>query len=697
MMHLDEPKLLAELETRAYLARHEVPLVPATLVRDPDELDAAVQMHGPEVVLKAAAGWLLHKTDLGLVRVGVTAQNAAAAYDELVQAATGHGAIDGVLVAPRLHGVELLVGVRRDAALGPFIVVGTGGALVEILRDVVVAPAPVDATRARALIGAIRGAALLTGHRGSAPVDVGGLAELIARVSRLAAEDARLLELDLNPVIVSERGPAVVDARASLVEPRSIPERLRQRDLNQLFEPANIAVVGASTDPSKLGARIVRYLVERGFEGRVVPVHRTAEQIHGQDAVPSILQAGRIDLACIVVPPASVGDVLTDCGKAGINNAIVHTSGFAEAADAAAQDRLTTTAARAGVNVCGPNSLGIISPHARVYASFAGTLESSNILPGRIGFASQSGALASSLLSRSVDGGVGFSRWISSGNEADLDLADYVAYLADDDETSVVALFIEQIRDGDAFRSSVRRALEAGKPVIAYKSGRSDVGRRVTQSHTGALAGDDRLYQAFLADIGAVRVASLRDLLDAARVMVATPLPRGRRLGVITMSGGASSVIADTAAELGLDLPEPDGTTAKCLADLLPPAATPDNPLDVTAAAMVEPRLLTSVVRCLLEASFVDMVLVQLTTNADPVADLMARELVDLHRGAMKPLIVSRLGSASLAPAAMETYRSSSVPVLTWPEDATRAAWALAAAGEIMAGVFPHNELDGLS
>lgn len=338
------------------------------------------------------------------------------------------------------------------------------------------------------------------------------------------------------------------------------------------------------------------------------------------------------------------------------------------------------------MNVCGPNSLGVISPGRRTFTSFAGALESSRILPGRIGFVSQSGALASSLLSRSVDDGVGLSRWVSSGNEADLDLADFVHFLAADTETDVIALFVEQIRDGAAFREAVREAIAADKPVIAFKSGRSEAGRRITRSHTGALAGDDRLYSAFLRDAGVVRVSSLRELLDAARVIAASPRPHGRRLGVVTMSGGASSVIADAAAELALPLPSLDTSSVEALIHLLPGAATVSNPLDVTAAAMVDAHILTSATETMLGATSIDLVLVQLTTNADPVAAEMAEELVRLHRSANKPLLVSRLGSASLAPHAVEVYRSAGIPLLTWPEDAVRAAWALAASGEVMAG-----------
>lgn len=695
MTHLDEPEPLVELAARKYLAAHGVPLVPATLVRERGELDAAVREHGDDLVLKVAAPWLLHKSDLGLVRVGVGAEAAPASYDELTSAAAGHGPIDGVLVSPRLVGVEMIVGVRRDPALGAFVLVGAGGTLAEVLDDVAVAAAPLDPIEALEMVRGLRAAALLDGRRGAAAVDIEALARLVASLARIAAADPRLVELDLNPVIVGRDGAVAADARAVLATGARGQSRRRDRDLRRLFDPESIAVIGASTDPNKLGARVVRYLVERGFQGRVVPIHRSATEIHGCAAAPSIADAGGVDLACIVVPRDAVVPALEECVAAGIRHAIVHTSGFAEAGPdgAAAQARLAAMAERTGIDVCGPNSLGIISPGRRIFASFAGALEASTIQPGGIGFVSQSGAIASSLLSRSVDDGVGFSRWVSSGNEADLDLADFVGFLATDPETAVIALFIEQIRDGDAFRAAVGRAIAAGKPVLAFKSGRSETGRQVTYSHTGALAGDDRLYSAFLLDAGVVRVASLRDLLDAARVLVATRPARGRRLGAVTMSGGASSVVADVAAELGLALPAPHGPAADALGRLLPTAATLTNPLDVTAAAMVDPGLLTSVARQMLEAPFVDMVLVQLTTNADPVAAEMARALVEMHEAAAKPLIISRLGSPSLAPRAMEVYRSASVPVLTWPEDATRAAWALARVGEIMAGVAAHQEV----
>lgn len=688
MTQLGESGVLTEMAARDYLAAHDIPLVLATLTRDRGELEAAVRAYGDDLVLKVVAPWLLHKSDLGLVRVGVSAEAAPACFEELLAIASGHGEVDGILVAPRIDGAEMIVGIRRDDALGPFVLVGAGGVLVEVLDDVAVARSPVDVDQARALVRGLRASALLDGRRGRAALDLDALATLVSAVSQLAANDVRLVEADLNPVIVGERGATVVDARAVFQpEAKRRPPRT-PRDLSAIFDPASIAVIGASSDPNKLGARVVRYLLGHGFPGRVVPVHPSADQIQGLPAVPSIGDAGGVDLACIVVPPDGVVPALEMCAAADVRHAIVHTSGFAEAGPdgSAEQARLRSVVRTVGMNVCGPNSLGVISPGRRTFTSFAGALESSRILSGTIGFVSQSGALASSLLSRSVDDGVGLSRWVSSGNEADLDLADFVHFLAADPDTDVIALFVEQIRDGDAFRAAVGQAIVAGKPVIAFKSGRSETGRRIARSHTGALAGDDRLYSAFLRDAGVIRVSSLRELLDAARVIAASPRPHGRRLGVVTMSGGASSVIADAAAELDLQLPPPDALSAEALRQLLPPAATVSNPLDVTAAAMVNPRILTSATKVMMDAASVDLVLVQLTTNADPVAADMAAELVRVYRSAKKPLLVSRLGSASLAPRAVEIYRSAGVPLLTWPEDAARAAWALATAGEIMAG-----------
>ncbi len=685
---------LAEVAARDYLAARGVALVPATLVRDHDELEKAVREHGDDLILKVAAPWLIHKSDLGLVRA-VRDTAARSCFDELVEASADHGSIDGVLVSPRVAGVEFIVGARRDAALGPFILVGAGGILVEVLDDVAVAPAPIDHAGALDLVALLRASALLEGRRGAPTRDIDGLARLVTMVSQLAASDPDLIELDLNPVIVGDRHAVAVDARAVVSREVQRSHPRRARDLRRLFDPGSIAVVGASTDPNKLGARVVRYLVERGFPGRVVPIHRTAAEIHACPTVGSIADAGQIDVASIVVPPTAVVSALEECAAAGIPHAIVHTSGFAESGrdGALAQERVVATAERGRLDVLGPNSLGIISPATRTFTSFAGALESSRILPGRIGFVSQSGAIASALLSRSADDGIGFSRWVSSGNEADLDLADVVEFLASDPETAVIAMFVEQIRDGDAFRGAVREALHAGKPVLAFKSGRSEAGRQITRSHTGALAGDDRLYSAFFTDAGVVRVTSIRDLLDAARVLATSPSAKGRRLGAITMSGGASSVIADVAIELGMSLPQPDVALAERLAEFLPHAATVANPLDVTAAAMVDSRILTSAAERMMETPLVDIVLVQLTTNADPMAADMARALIDLRRSASKPLIVSRLGSPELAPRAMAMYRAASVPVLTWPDDAARVAWAVARAGEIVSGVSAQQEV----
>lgn len=696
MSHLGESELFVELAAREYLAPHGVPLVPSVLVRDRAGLDDAIRAFGPVLVLKVAAPWLVHKSDLGLVRVDVRQEVAAAAFDELVEAGGRHGQIDGILVAPRLEGVEMIVGMRRDPTLGPFVVVGAGGVLVEVLGDHAIAPIPVDAAGAMDLIRSLRAVSMLDGRRGARVLDMDALSHVVAAVSALAEGDPRLAEVDLNPVIVGERGAVAVDARVVRNRETTAPATARrERDLHPMVDPRSIAVVGASTDANKLGARIVRYLVRHGFTGRVVPIHPTALEIGGRSAVPSVADTAQIDLACIVVPPAHVESALEDCAGAGIKNAIIHTAGFAEAGPdgADAQRRIVEVARSTGINVCGPNSLGIISPGQAVFSSFAGALESASVQSGRIGFVSQSGAIASSLLSRSVEDGVGFSRWISSGNEADLDLADYVSFLASDPETALIALFVEQIRDGQAFRAAVGEALRAGKPVLAYKAGRSAIGRRATQSHTGALAGDDELYESFLRAAGVVRVSSLRDLLDAARVIVSVPPARGRRLGVLTMSGGASSVIADIATAHGLALPQPDARTARALASLLPAAATVANPLDVTAAAMVDARILTSAVARLAEGDFVDIVLVQLTTNADPVAAEMATALVQICRSAGKPVVISRLGSAALAPRAMEIYRAASVPVLTWPEDATRVAWAVAAAAEAVANVSSQQEV----
>jgi acyl-CoA synthetase (NDP forming) len=656
---------------------------------DPAEVAVAAERIGGPVVVKALTPVLLHKSEHGLVRPGCgDAEQARAAAEELVAsvASAAPGAPYVLSVQRQLSGVELAVGVHRDR-LGAIVLVSAGGTLIELLDDNAVALAPVSREEASELVGRLRSAPLLDGYRGAEPADRAALERLVHDVAAIAAAIPEIVELDLNPVFVGPGGAAVADARVVLAEPDE-PERSRPVDaatMARLLDPSAIAVIGASADASKIGGRTLRYLRENGFAGRLVGINARGAEIDGVETHRSIADAsGQIDLACIAVPAPAVPGVVAECAAAAVPFAVVLSAGFAEAGPGGAElQARTLEAAGDVVRLIGPNTNGIASPPSGVYATFGMALER-DVPAGRIAFISQSGAIASSLMSRAREFGVGFSRWIAVGNEADLDVADFLSALADDSTTDVACIFLEAVRRPLAFAAACERMAAAGKPVVALKAGRSDAGAAAALSHTGAMTGSDRAYQAYLRRCGVVVVDELPSLLTAAEALSSIGTLAGRRAVVVSMSGGACSLLADACEAAAIEVPELSDETRRRLREVVPEFGGVRNPIDVTAVGIGSPELVRRTLEVLRTADEADVILLQLSTNADPGAEHIARDVIALREQPGVPLLVGRLGSPALAPRAVAAYQEAGVHVLTWPGQLVEAARACIESGDLL-------------
>jgi len=355
------------------------------------------------------------------------------------------------------------------------------------------------------------------------------------------------------------------------------PERLRE-----LFHPASVALVGAS-DTSGWGRNVYESLRTGGFEGRFVPVHPGHPTVFGIPTVPSLRDLGEpVDLAFVLVPTLSVEAVVEDAAAAGIRNLVVLAAGFGEQGDDGRrlQRRVVERATGHGITLLGPNGLGFINAPAR--AAPYGLSISPPLIAGPVSLVLQSGALASAMLAFARGHAIGINLLVSMGNEAMVTTADVIEYLIGDPATRVIALFLEEIRESAHFVALARRALEAGKPVVAVKVGRSVAGRRAALAHTGAVAGDDAVVDAALRQVGVIRARSLEELLVTAGLLATAPPLRGRRMGVVSASGGACDIIADRAQEEGLELPDFAPATVEELAEVLPPFTRAQNPVDVT-------------------------------------------------------------------------------------------------------------------
>lgn len=384
--------------------------------------------------------------------------------------------------------------------------------------------------------------------------------------------------------------------------------------LSAVFRPRAIAVVGASDDPVKIGGRPLAFLLRHGYAGRVFPVNPSRATVQGLPAFPSVAAIPEdVDLAIVVVPAERVEESLEAAAAKGITAAIVFSSGFAEVSDAgrAAQTRLRELAERTGLRIIGPNCQGFAHLPSRLVATFASPFLKPGLATGPIAMVSQSGAMAGMIYEMARAAGLGLNYWVSTGNEADVQAAEILGEVVEDPETRVACCYLEDVKDAVRFREALARAHRAGVPVFVLKSGRTAVGRRAASSHTGALAGEDAVYDAVFADWGAIRCADPAELLALPQAFLRYR-DAGRRVAILSNSGGLGVLSVDLCVDLGLVPAEFTTETTASLRAALPDFAAAANPVDLTAQMLTDPAMLTHVLPALEADPGVDAIVFQI-------------------------------------------------------------------------------------
>jgi acetate---CoA ligase (ADP-forming) len=405
--------------------------------------------------------------------------------------------------------------------------------------------------------------------------------------------------------------------------------------LDPLFRPRSVAIIGASSDPNRIGGRPVRFS-KYAFKGAIVPINPNQKEIQGLTAYASIKDApGEIDQAIIAVPAKAAMQAADDCIARGVKAIVMFSSGFAEigAEGRAMQIELARRCAAGGVKLLGPNSLGMLNVEAGLYSTFSGYFDPVWPRSGPVGIISQSGAFGTYFLALAAERGLGFSHFVATGNEADIDVAECVEWLAGDPATGVIMIYLEGCRDGARLRAALGRAAANRKPVVAMKVGVSEQGVAAIASHTGSLAGSDAVFDAVFAENNVHRARSLDELVDVAYACSGGVFPPSKRLGVVTLSGGVGIQMADAATECGLELPRmPDATQQKVLA--LVPFAAPVNPVDTTAQVVNDWSMFTTILGIVAEEGGVDSV-VSFLAHMGTTPGLMDRlkpEFLDVRR-----------------------------------------------------------------
>jgi acetyltransferase len=448
--------------------------------------------------------------------------------------------------------------------------------------------------------------------------------------------------------------------------------------LESIFRPNSVAVIGASNRVGTVGHDLFRNILLSGYSGTLYPVNPKAASIAGVHAYTKVGEIpDEIDLALILVPAATVPQVLEECGQKGARGAVIVTAGFKEvgAEGAALERRAVEIARQYGIALVGPNCLGVINTDADIMlnASFARCMPKH----GNIAFLSQSGALCAGILDYARGRDIGFSKFISVGNKADVTEIDLLRYLAKDDSTDVILMYLETLVDGRAFIELAREItgeLAHRKPILAIKSGRTTQGAAAARSHTGALAGSDAVYDAIFAQAGILRVDTVEELFDFAVGFSRQPLPKGNRFAIVTNAGGPGIMATDAAIRHGLELAKLRPETLESLKAKLPPTANFSNPVDVIGDATCDRY--TAALEAVLGDPNVDGLVVLLTPQSMTDIEAIARTIGEIAPSSKKPVLASFLGHVDVS-VGVRILERHGIPNYQFPENASRSLAAM--------------------
>ncbi len=441
-------------------------------------------------------------------------------------------------------------------------------------------------------------------------------------------------------------------------------------NLEKFFEPKSVAVVGASRKSGSVGGAVVGNLLEAGYQGRIIPVNPNPGHWEGLECRASLREvSGTLDLAVIATPMAAVPDIIRDCGSKGVGAAVIISAGGRETGTAGRklEERIRGAGAEGGVRILGPSSLGILRAANKLNASYTNHM----LLPGRLAFVSQSGAICTAILDWSRSENIGFSHFVSVGNMLDVDFGDIIDYLGNDPKVASILLYVESLTDIRKFMSAAR-AVSRVKPIVALKAGRSRAGARAASAHTGADTGEDAVYEEAFKRAGIVRVDTIEDLFDCAEMMAKQPRPRGPGLAIITNAGGPGVMAADELASFGLEPVDLSPETLDQLDQLLPPFWSRGNPIDLVGNGTAE--VFAKTVRICLNAEEVDAVAVILAPQArlDPAA--VAASLRETVKGRFFPVFTVWMGGNDME-AGRRILSEEGIPTYSSPERAVRAFW----------------------
>lgn len=580
--------ILDEHQSKRVLAAYDIPVVNEILADNERDVLAAAEKIGYPVVLKGCGANIAHKTEMGMVEVGITGPaELEQVLERLLPRVQQEQA--SILVQRMIKGDrELVLGMSRDPGFGPCVMLGFGGIFAEALADVSFRVAPLSYDDAKEMINDLTTAKIFQEFRGMPSVDVDALAKILVALGDIAINHPEIKEIDINPLIIEGSSPVAVDGLIVLGDPQSLPEPVKPtQDLSKFFSPGSVAVIGASATPGKSGNDVIKNILANGFDNDLYLVNPKGGMMFGREVFKNIedLPEG-IDLAIIILPAALTYKAVSQCRDKKVASIVMAAGGFAEVDEngVAQQQQIMDLIKQSDMRALGPNTSGHTSTPAHFTSSF---FPLGKIPSGTISYIAQTGNFATHTMRYIMSSEhYGVARVVGMGNKLDIEESELLEYLADDPSTTAIFMYLESIKYPRRFLEIAKRTTSK-KPIVLLKGGASPEGAGAAVAHTAALASDDRIIEGALIQAGVVRIYKYSHLFQVAKAAAMMPLPKGNRVSFSAPSGAMLVCMTDYCRRvLDLETPQFNEENRQRLQDISPPYIRMRNPVDIWPAAV---------------------------------------------------------------------------------------------------------------
>ena len=648
-------KVITEELSKSILKTYGIKVPPFALVTSAEEAVKQAKKIGFPLVMKVVSPQILHKTDVGGVKVGLDNVNdVKKTFKDMYGRLSKKKGVEvkGILLEKMVpKGVELIVGIQNDPQFGPVIMVGLGGIMTEVMKDVAFRLLPITTSDAKSMLNELKGSALLKGFRGSEPIDTNMVAKMLVQIGKLGVENADYINsVDFNPVVVYPKSHFVVDAKIILdkeIKKNSISKaKPNIESMESFFTPESVALVGASATPGKIGNSVLVALGKQDYKGKVYPINPKQESILGIKCYPSLDAINeKVDLVVVCIDLAECGPIMKTCANKGIHNVVIVSGGGKELGGdrAAMEAEVKELSLKHKIRVIGPNCIGMFNAANRLDCAFQGQERMVRSKLGNVAFFSQSGTMGISML-ESADV-FGLSKMISFGNRSDVDEADMIWYAANDPQTKVIGLYVEGFGDGRKFINTAKRVMkEKNKPIIIWKSGRTEAGAKQAASHTGSLGGSNAIIMGAFKQAGIISVDSYQELVGVLKALAWQPPAKGNRVAMTSNGAGPMIGGIDQLERSGLTIGKLSPELLKKMKERFPPTVPihNGNPADVGGGANADDYRF--VIQQFLDEKNIDIAMPWFVFQDDPLEETIVEYLAELSNKKQKPILAGGNG-----------------------------------------------------